>query len=66
MSISILSTSTFGQFNRFEVKKCLTRFDTTTFMVFDAEQLDEVTGNPACIRQADTREEAIATLERAQ
>ena len=63
MSLSILSSTSFGQFNRFQIKHCLTRFGTETFMVFDAEQIDPATGLAACIRQADTKEEAIATLE---
>ena len=32
-------------------------------MVFDAESIDSVTGLPACIRQSDTKEDALSSIE---
>ena len=52
----------FGEFSRFSVFSIHTRFDAVCWMVTDAERIDDVTGRPAVIRQAQSREAAIAGL----
>lgn len=52
----------FGSFDRYAVAPVHTRFDAVTWFVWDAEVIDEVTENPAVIRQEDSFEAAIATL----
>lgn len=53
----------FGEFGRYSVAPVWTRFDTVEWFVWDAERIDEVTGGPAVIRQAETREMAMAGLD---
>lgn len=48
---------------RYRVDEFLTRFGTVVWMLFDAERADPVTGHPACIRQADSREAALAGID---
>ena len=52
----------FGQFNRYAVYAIHTRFNCVEWIVTDAEKMDELTGLPSIIRQADTREKAIQGL----
>lgn len=54
---------TFGPFSRFAVAAVHTRFDAVSFFVFDAELVDELTGGPAVIRQADSLELAKVGLD---
>lgn len=56
--------TSFGEFSRFAVAPVYTRFDALEWMVWDVEVTDEVTGGPAVIRQAATREAAVAGLPR--
>lgn len=58
-----LSRRFFGEFSRYRLDAFQTRFGTVEWMVFDAEVTDPVTGGPACIRQANSMEEAKAGLE---
>lgn len=50
----------FGDNSRFALAAVHTRFDAVTWMVFDAEQEDELTGKPKIVRQADTVSEALS------
>lgn len=63
MTFQVLETRSFGQFNRFRIDRCQTRFGTETFLVFDSEQIDKCTGLAKCIRQADSETEALGTVE---
>jgi hypothetical protein len=56
----------FGEFGRFALAAVHTRFEAVTWMVFDAEQEDELTGKPKIIRQADSAAEAIRGLPGAE
>ena len=58
----ILSSRLFGEFSRYKLDKCRTRFGTVVYMVSDAETPDPITGLPQIIRQAATEEEAIKGL----
>jgi len=53
----------FGEFGRYALAAVHTRFDAVTWMVFDAEQEDEITGKPKIIRQESTPELAVNGLE---
>lgn len=50
----------FGEFGRYALAAVHTRFDAVTWMVFDAEKPDELTGKPSIVRQADTVSEALS------
>lgn len=63
MNFQVLESRRFGQFSRYRVDRCQTRFGTETYMVFDVEQLDESTGLAKCIRQANSELEALKTVE---
>jgi hypothetical protein len=52
----------FGEYRRYAVYPVHTRFDAVSWFVADAMNLDEVTGFASIIRQADTKEAAIAGL----
>jgi hypothetical protein len=58
----ILSSTTFGPFSRFRLDEFRTRFGDVVWMVLDAERPDRQ-GRPTVIRQASSREEAVAGLE---
>jgi hypothetical protein len=58
----ILSSRLFGEFSRYKLDKCRTRFGDIVYMVMDAETPDPITGLPQIIRQAATEEEAIKGL----
>ncbi len=62
----ISQSSVFGPFSRFRVFLWTSNRVGVDpiWMVTDAEVTDEVTGGPAVIRQAWTREEAVAGLLR--
>jgi hypothetical protein len=51
---------TFGDHSRFAVAPVHTRFDRVSWFVWDANLVDDVTGGPSVIRQAETREDAVA------
>lgn len=59
---AILSSKTFGEFNRYRLDTFRTRFGTLGYFVADAERIDPATGRPAIIRQSDTAEAAVAGL----
>jgi hypothetical protein len=50
----------FGDFDRYALAAVHTRFDAVTWMVFDAEQEDELTGKPKIVRQCETVSEALS------
>lgn len=52
----------FGEFGRYRVAPVHTRFDAVQWFVWDAETVDDVTGGAAVIRQAETRDKAVAGL----
>lgn len=52
--------------SRYAVAAVHTRFQAVQFFVWDADRLDEFTGNPSVIRQADTLEQALAGLQGAE
>jgi len=52
----------FGEFNRYAVFAVHTRGEQVCWFVTNAERIDDVTGGPAVIRQAETREMAMAGL----
>jgi len=52
----------FGEFNRFALFAVHTRFDKVTWMVTDAEQIDEATGFAKIIRQSDSASEAMSSM----
>jgi hypothetical protein len=56
----------FGEFGRYAVAAVHSRFGKVEFFVFDAEQVDEVTGGPAVIRQAQSLGLALHGLEARQ
>jgi len=62
MGFAILSSTFFGAFSRYRLDECRTRFGEISFLVADAERIDEVTGLPDIIRQEPTREAAMAGL----
>ena len=62
-SARTLSTSLFGEYSRYKLVEFQSRWDWTEWMVEDAMTLCPQTGLPAIIRQAATREEAVAGLE---
>ena len=49
----------FGENSRYAVAAVHTRFDSVSWFVWDAEEIDPVTDGPAVIRQADTFREAM-------
>ena len=53
----------FGPFGRYAVAPVHTRFEAVEWFVWDAELMDPLTGGPAVIRQAATREAAVRGLE---
>ena len=52
----------FGDYHRYAVYPVHTRFDAVEWFVADADVTDEVTGQPAVIRQEATEEAAVAGL----
>ena len=50
----------FGDCGRYALAAVHTRFEDVTWMVFDAEQEDELTGKPKIIRQSDSPSEALS------
>jgi len=50
----------FGDNSRFALAAVHTRFAEVTWMVFDAEQEDELTGKPKIIRQGDSPSEVLS------
>ena len=52
----------FGEFSRYAVFAVHTRFESVQWFVQDAEQIDDVTGEPLTIRQAATLEAAVEGL----
>ena len=64
---TVLSSVTFGPFSRFRLEETETRGDGLSWrlwLVFDAEVEDEITGGPAIIVMADTREQALSETQR--
>jgi hypothetical protein len=58
----ILNRELFGEAHRYRVERCRDRFDSIVYMTFDAELADPVTGGPACIRQSESLDLAVAGL----
>lgn len=52
----------FGPFSRYAVAPVNDRWGGVSWFVWDAEVADDFTGGPAVIRQAGTKEEAVAGL----
>lgn len=52
----------FGADSRYAVGAVHTRFDAVEWFVWDAETPDTITGHAGVIRQAATKEEALAGL----
>lgn len=52
----------FGECSRWAVAPVHTRFEALEWFVWDAERVDPVTGGPAVVAQAATREEAIRAV----
>jgi len=52
----------FGERNRYILAAVHTRFEEVTWMVFDAEQADDILGTPKIIRQDRTPELAVKGL----
>ena len=53
---------TFGDCSRYAVAAVHTRFDAVSWFVWDANQTDEITGEPLVIRQSESPEKAVAGL----
>ena len=49
----------FGGYSRFAIAPVHTRFDAVEWFVWDAEQIDPVTGGPDVIAQDATKEQAM-------
>lgn len=54
----------FGDYKRFAVAAVHTRFTNVSWFVWDAEQIDEVTGFALVVRQEESKDSAISGLER--
>ena len=52
----------FGECSRYAVYPVHTRFDAVQWFVADAEVIDQKTGLPSIIRQAESRESAVEGL----
>jgi hypothetical protein len=52
----------FGGHSRYAIAPIHTRFDAVEWFVWDAEQIDVQTGFASVIRQARTKQEALAGL----
>jgi len=59
---AIFNHGTFGQFNRYKLTSMVSRFGNEVYFVADANVIDELTGLPSIIRQADTKQQAIEGL----
>ena len=53
---------TFGDCSRYAVAAVHTRFDAVCWFVWDANRVDEITGEPLVIRQNENPERAVAGL----
>lgn len=53
---------TFGDCSRYAVAAVHTRFDAVSWFVWDANRVDEITGEPLVIRQNENPEKAVAGL----
>ena len=58
----IFNHGTFGEFSRYKLTSMVSRFGNMVWFVADATKIDALTGLPEIIRQADTKQEAIAGL----
>jgi len=54
----------FGDCSRYAVAPMHTRFDAVQWFVWDADNMDALTGKPAVIRQADSLADAMRGFER--
>ena len=50
---------TFGEFSRYAVAPVHTRFGAVSWFVWDSEAIDDITGCPLVIRQAETKDQAL-------
>ena len=54
----------FGDCSRYAVAPVHTRFDAVQWFVWDADNMDALTGKPSIIRQADSLADAMLGFER--